>query len=197
MKQEGVAVEETYTGNAMDAADPVTTIVTWEIQQGKEKQFETWRHEIEAAATKFPGHLGINLIVPNNEFREYTVIFRFDTYEHLRAWQESDVRRDLLKTAEQFQVTNPSYKTESSLAYWFVTPKTPVPPQKWKMSIVTLLGVWPLGMLVPKLIGPIIKHMNPIMSAFFVSVCIVSLLSWVVMPIFGKLFHPWLQNNRK
>lgn len=27
MKQEGVAVEETYTGNTMDAADPVTTIV--------------------------------------------------------------------------------------------------------------------------------------------------------------------------
>jgi uncharacterized protein len=35
------------------------------------------------------------------------------------------------------------------------------------------------------------------MSAFFVSVCIVSLLSWVVMPILGKIFHPWLQNNRK
>lgn len=27
-------------------------------------------------------------------------------------------------------------------------------------------GVWPLSMLVPKVIGPIIKHMNPIMSAF-------------------------------
>ena len=71
-----------------------------------------------------------------------------------------------VKTAEQFQAANPTYKTESSLAYWFVTPKTPVPPPKWKMSIVTLLGVWPLSMLVPKVIGPIIKHMNPIMSAF-------------------------------
>ena len=47
MKQEGVAVEETYTGNTMDAGNPVTTIVTWEIQEGREKQFETWRHEIE------------------------------------------------------------------------------------------------------------------------------------------------------
>ena len=56
MKQEGVAVEETYTGTMMDAGNPVTTtIVTWEIQEGREKQFETWRHEIEVAATKFPG----------------------------------------------------------------------------------------------------------------------------------------------
>ena len=35
MKQEGVAVEETYTGNTMDAGNPVTTIVTWEIQEGR------------------------------------------------------------------------------------------------------------------------------------------------------------------
>ncbi|MCP1494694.1 antibiotic biosynthesis monooxygenase (ABM) superfamily enzyme [Peribacillus frigoritolerans] len=197
MNQEKVTVGETQTGNTMDAGGPVTTIVTWEIQEGREKQFETWRHEIEAAATKFPGHLGVNLIVPNNGSREYTVVFRFNTYDHLRAWQESDIRRDLLKKAEPFQTTNPTYKTESSLAYWFVTPKMPVPPPKWKMSIVTVFGVWPLSMLVPIVVGPIIKNMNHIMSTFFVSVCIVSLLSWVVMPVLGKIFHPWLQNNRK
>ena len=197
MNQESVTVEETHAENTIDTGGPVTTIVTWEIQEGKEKQFETWRHEIEAAATTFPGHLGVNLIVPNNRSREYTVIFRFDTYEHLRAWQESDIRRDFLKRAKLFQTTNPTYKTESSLAYWFFNPKMPVPPPKWKMSIVTVLGVWPLSKLVPIVLGPIIKNMNPIISSFFVSVCIVSLLSWVVMPILGKIFHPWLQNNRK
>ncbi len=160
----------------MDAGGPVTTIVTWEIQEGREKQFETWRHEIEAAATKFPGHLGVNLIVPNNGSREYTVIFRFDTHEHLRAWQESDVRRDLLKTAEQFQATDPTYKTESSLAYWFVTPKMPVPPPKWKMSIVTLLGVWPLSMLVPKVVGPIIKQYESYYVSLF-CFCMYSVLA--------------------
>ncbi len=103
----------------------------------------------------------------------------------------------MLKKAERLQATNPTYKTESSLSYWFVTSKTPVPPPKWKMSVVTVLGVWPLSKLVPIVIGPIIKNMNPIISSFLVSVCIVSLLSWVVMPIFGKIFHPWLQNNRK
>ncbi|PHC67854.1 hypothetical protein COF38_27110, partial [Bacillus pseudomycoides] len=67
----------------------------------------------------------------------------------------------------------------------------------WKMSTVTLLGVWPLSILVPMLLGPIIINMNTILSAFCVAACIVSLLSWVVMPIYGKIFHPWLQNNRK
>lgn len=40
MKQEGVTVEETHTENTMDATDPVTTIVTWEIQQGKENSLK-------------------------------------------------------------------------------------------------------------------------------------------------------------
>lgn len=40
MKLEGVAVEETHTENTMDAANPVTTIVTWEIQQGKENSLK-------------------------------------------------------------------------------------------------------------------------------------------------------------
>lgn len=40
MKQEGVTVEETYTGNTMDAGNPVTTIVTWEIQEGRENSLK-------------------------------------------------------------------------------------------------------------------------------------------------------------
>lgn len=66
MNQERVTVGETHTGNTMDAGGPVTTIVTWEIQEGREKQFETWRHEIEAAATKFPGHLGVKITDPES-----------------------------------------------------------------------------------------------------------------------------------
>ena len=59
----------------MDATDPVTTIVTWEIQQGKKNSLKHGDMKSRAAATKFPGHLGVNLIVPSNESREYTVIF--------------------------------------------------------------------------------------------------------------------------
>ncbi len=55
MKQEGITPTR---GNTMDAGGPVTTIVTWKIQEDREQQFEAWRHEIEAAATKFPGHMG-------------------------------------------------------------------------------------------------------------------------------------------
>ena len=115
MKQEGVAVEETYTGNTMDAGNPVTTIVTWEIQEGRENSLK--HGDMKLITTKFPGHLGVNLIVPSNESREYTVIFRFDTYEHLRTWQESDVRRDLLKRRSNFK---PLIQLTKLKAVWLI-----------------------------------------------------------------------------
>ena len=50
----------------MDAGNPVTTIVTWEIQEGRENSLKHGDMKLRSA-TKFPGHLGVNLIVPSNE----------------------------------------------------------------------------------------------------------------------------------
>lgn len=71
-----------------NATGPLTVVVTWRVRKGREREFEAWRHEIAAAALKYPGHMGVNVILRSGAEREYVVIFRFDTYEHLRAWQE-------------------------------------------------------------------------------------------------------------
>ena len=70
---------------------PLTVVVTWRVRQGCEREFEAWRREISAAALEFPGHMGIDVIIPTGDELEYVVIFRFDTYTHLRTWQESDI----------------------------------------------------------------------------------------------------------
>ena len=79
---------------------PLTVIVTWLIRKGREKEFEAWHHELTDAALAFPGHLGVNVIRTSGAGQEFVVIFRFDTYEHLRAWQKSDIHRALMKKAE-------------------------------------------------------------------------------------------------
>jgi antibiotic biosynthesis monooxygenase (ABM) superfamily enzyme len=43
------------------------------------------------------------VVHPGDKGTEYVIIFRFDTDEHLRAWMESDVRREFLEQAEQFR----------------------------------------------------------------------------------------------
>jgi antibiotic biosynthesis monooxygenase (ABM) superfamily enzyme len=173
---------------------PLTVVATWRVRQGRENEFEAWRREMSAAALKFPGHMGINVILPDSRPGEYVVVFRFDTSEHLRAWQESDIRRELLKKAEPFSEQQPSYHLESGLEYWFSAPGIPAPPPRWKMAFVTVLGVWPVSMVVPWLLGPLVGSQPLALRALLTSVGIVILLTWVVMPLLVRILRPWLQN---
>ena len=174
---------------------PLTVVVTWRVRQGREKEFEAWRREISAAALKFPGHMGIDVILPGDTRREYVVIFRFDTYKHLLAWQESDVRRELLEKAEPFREKEPSYRLESGLEYWFASSIVPASPPRWKMAIVTVLAVWPVSLLVPWLLKPIMDNLPAALQAFFIAVGIVVLLTWAVMPVMVRILRPWLEHR--
>jgi len=169
---------------------PLTTIVNWRVLPGGEKEFG--RHDMSAATLEFPGHMGVDVIRPAGDGRDYVVVFRFDNYEHLRAWQESDIRREMLKRAEPFREREPTYQTMSGLEYWFEAPGKPGAPPRWKQALVTVLGVWPLSALVPKLLHPLIGNLPTPLKMLFGAMGIVSLLTWVVMPLLVKLFDPWL-----
>lgn len=171
---------------------PLTVVVTWRVRRGCEAEFEAWRREIAAAALTFPGHMGIDVILPGATPGEYVVIFRFDTYEHLRAWQESDLRRELLRKAEPFRESEPSYRLESGLEYWFAPSGAPASPPRWKMALVTVIAVWPVSMLVSWLLKPLVGGQPPALQALLISVGIVVLLTWVVMPILVRILRPWL-----
>jgi antibiotic biosynthesis monooxygenase (ABM) superfamily enzyme len=172
----------------------VTVVVTWHVRPGHEQEFDAWYRDVSAAALKFPGHLGLNVVHPGDRGTEYVIVFRFDTDEHLSAWMESDVRREFLKKAEQFREDAPSYHVERGLEYWFETDNAKA-PARWKMAIITVLGVWPVSLLVSKSLAPLIGSLPQILQALAVSIGIVSLLTWVVMPVLVKLFSPLLKQR--
>jgi antibiotic biosynthesis monooxygenase (ABM) superfamily enzyme len=174
---------------------PLTVVVTWRVRAGREEAFEAWRREIAAAALEFPGHMGIDVIRPGATPGEYVVIFRFDTYEHLRAWQESDIRRELLKKAEPFRESEPTYRLESGLEYWFAPPGVPASPPRWKMALVTVVGVWPASLLVPWLLHPFTGNLPAPLTALLIAVGIVILLTWAIMPLLVRILRPWLQGG--
>lgn len=172
----------------------VTVVVTWHIRQGREQEFDTWFRDVSAAALKFPGHLGLNVVHHDARESEYVIVFRFDTDEHLKAWMNSDVRQEFLKKAEQFREKKPSYHVERGLEYWFETDGAQA-PARWKMAIITVLGVWPVSILVSNALAPLIGKLSPISQALVISIGIVCLLTWVVMPLLVKLFSPLLKQR--
>ena len=71
---------------------PVTVSVSRKVIAGKEKEYEQWLGGISKAGAKYPGHLGVNVLRPCSATKgEYVVIYRFDSYENARRWEEGAV----------------------------------------------------------------------------------------------------------
>jgi uncharacterized protein len=77
--------------------DPVTLTVSRRVKRGREAEYETWLKGINQAAASFPGFCGVNVIRPSSNGQgEYVSIFRFDSHINLKAWEESEIRRQRL-----------------------------------------------------------------------------------------------------
>ena len=74
--------------------DPqVTTIISPVVGSGREQGYEEWFHGMAIDARKFKGHLGVSAIRPRDHAHpEYVVILKFDRYDNLKQWLESDTR---------------------------------------------------------------------------------------------------------
>jgi uncharacterized protein len=77
-------------GSLPDAAGPVTTTVTRRAKPGREPFYEPFLDGIIAAATRFPGHLGVEVFRPQNASTgDNRMVYRVDSGAHLRAWLDS------------------------------------------------------------------------------------------------------------
>ena len=76
-----------------DQEGPVTVTVSRRVKPGREAGYEAWLKHISGVAGRFPGHMGVNVIRPDGvRHKDYVTIVRFDSYRHLRHWEESPER---------------------------------------------------------------------------------------------------------
>jgi heme-degrading monooxygenase HmoA len=83
-----------------ESAGPVTTSVTRRVKPGHEEAYEAFLEGIIAAASRFPGYLGVEVFRPDGPADEYRTVYRFDGPGHLRDWLDSDEHQTWLERAE-------------------------------------------------------------------------------------------------
>jgi uncharacterized protein len=178
--------------NTATGTGPLTEVAAWHIRDGGQRELEDWRDETAAAARDVPGLIGVDIMPPGDVAGEYVVVFRFDTYEHLRTWHESDIRRQALRRAEVFRESRVSGETKGNLEFCFEPVGSPTSPPRWKMTLVTTAAVWPASMFIPWLLRPLISTLPPYLRALLVAIGIVNLLTWVLLPVLSKILRSWL-----
>jgi heme-degrading monooxygenase HmoA len=74
--------------------EPVTVVVSRKVKPGFEAAYEAWLDRLIAGASGMRGYLGAKVQRPRpGEAPTYTSVFRFESVETLRAFEESELRR--------------------------------------------------------------------------------------------------------
>lgn len=175
-----------------------SVVITHQIIDGKEKEYENWLNEIGPLCRNAPGHLDWQIIRPIPGLTStYTVIIRFDSTEHLKAWMDSTERRRLIEKVKSLLDKGDNYSISSGLDFLFTPaqPKTLV-PLRWKQYLVTWSAIFPLSVLIPLVLLPILRKLGipqiRLIDSLIISGTIVFLMVYLVMPYYTKLIKKWL-----
>jgi uncharacterized protein len=178
-----------------DEDSQVTAIISHVVRPGREQGYEEWFHGIATDARKFKGHLGVSTIRPQDRaYPEYVVILKFDRYDNLKTWLESDVRRDWIERLQPLIEKPEAIQTLTGLETWFTLPNKSLkaPPPKYKMALVTWLGVFVTLAIVSRLLAPILSSLPILLNQLITTGLVVALLTYLIMPRLTQLFEYWL-----
>lgn len=173
-------------------------LITRRVTPGHEAAFEQASNDMTAAARSFPGYLGGQLVRPQDDSGSadaslYNVVFAFDTAEHLQAWQDSPVR-SLALAAIAPHIEGQTVRQVSGLGHWFAAPTGPKqnPPPRWKVAVVTWLGICPTAYALFLLLGEALAPWPLLPRVMLLTSLVVITMTWLVAPQLTQLLKPWL-----
>ncbi len=183
---------------ARAATDGATAVITHRVCNDKHPEYEQWLREIGPLCQSYPGHLDLQIVRPIAGVTEtFTVIIRFDTQAHLKAWIESPTRAGLIDRVRPLLVTGDDFFISSGLDFWFAPPRSGATvPIRWKQYLVTWSAIYPLVLGVPLIVLPMLRlagiPQNHYLDALMVTGTVVALMVYVVMPRYTRLLQRWL-----
>jgi hypothetical protein len=177
---------------------PVTTILKLKPRVVLRQEALESMQAIIHTASNFNGYLKAEIYEKVNAGSsiEFAIMLRFDTYTHLKAWNESTQKKQqVLSGKHLFEEVAPEIKL-TGLELWFDNKQHGqfAQPAKWKMLIVTVIMIFTLlNTLMPfigKLLTPI--GLPGLWNSFIGIVIMVTLMTYLVMPAITKALHGWL-----
>jgi antibiotic biosynthesis monooxygenase (ABM) superfamily enzyme len=178
----------------------VAFIITHTIKAGEVERYESWLSDILGAVSSFHGYLGREIFRPAQGTRKYTTIVRFDSHDHLNAWVESDKRKSFVSGVTDMLEKGDQHQIRTGVDFWF-TPEGVIAPKTWKQFLLTLTAVYPLSLIIPRLLDPLLIVApvlgNQFIGGLLVAAILTALLTFVVMPRLTRLMERWLYEENR
>jgi hypothetical protein len=172
---------------------PIHIAITRRVRPGCEAEFQEALREFFQTSFGHGGVLGASMLTPppGSESREFGILRTFRDEEERDTFYASPMFKAWEARARTLTEGEPVYRQLHGLEAWFRSPHNP--PPRWKMAVVTLLGVYPVSLLIGITLSPELRKLPLSLNLFIVSALIVTCLTWIVMPRLTRLLHRWLQ----
>jgi antibiotic biosynthesis monooxygenase (ABM) superfamily enzyme len=145
---------------------------------------------------KFEGHRGAALLPPTSDKPGYTLIFTFDSEEHLKIWDDSEVKKVWLEKIKAITEKDPKVQRYTGLEFWFMPAGVgTTPPKSWKMVVITIAVIYPLSLLLGLAVARLFPTQPPIVRGLILTVAMVLSMTYAIMPMVTRTFSKWLYKN--
>jgi uncharacterized protein len=183
----------------MSHNESVTVVVTRKVKRGHEPEYEDWLRRLLEEAKSMKGYLGATIQKPAPGSTEYTSVFRFDTVDNLRKFEESELRSRYLREVIDYVEADAIWKKFTGLEFWFSPPKGAIIPQpsRFRMALVMIAVIFGLVLSIGQLISMVAAQV-PSYVRLFVTISIeIFLMTYVLMPRITRLLAKWIYPSSK
>jgi antibiotic biosynthesis monooxygenase (ABM) superfamily enzyme len=169
------------------APEPVTITVARSVAPGHEAQFLRWTEEVIAVLRSVHGCLGAGVLHPGPDGGDYQIVFRFVDGVHLRAWERSPERAELLEKAKAFVITERVVRTVG-VEDWFELSDRAEPKRSlWHRIVTDVLWVYPVAIISSVFIAPRIARLSIEVRVVISTLLITLVMRMAVGPLRSRL----------
>ncbi len=170
--------------------------ITRVVREGKEAEFEEAIKRFVARSMGHYGTTGAHLLRPTDASRprEYGILRSFGSEEHMADFYSSNLFADWQAEVADLVEGEPVYRKLHGLEAFFRGESGKAPP-RWKMAVVTWLGVFPVVLLWSRILTPPLSFLHPVAVTAVVTGVAVVTLTWLVMPNLTRILSPWLKKT--
>jgi len=170
--------------------------ITRVVKPGCEDAFEQAILRFFTASLATSDSFGAQLLrpLPGREDRRYGILRSFANEADRDAFCASALFRAWQEEVAPMVEGEYARRELHGLEAFFSDPGQLGHPPRWKMAVVTWLGVWPTAHLVNGALDPArLLELTGWWKGAVIAAIVVSLLTWAVMPGLTRLFHRWLR----
>lgn len=167
-----------------------------QVKPGMERGFEDALREFARESLRAPGTTGVHLIGPIRDSKsgEYGILRSFESEAACQAFYDSEMFRHWDEYATQFVIGGWTHRRLHGLDIFFQG-VSGGPPPKWKMAVVTWLGVFPAVLLWSSVLRKLLSGVPSLFATGIVSALVVATLAWIAMPLLTRGFSTWLSSS--